>query len=98
MSIELGSPPAWVTGDDDHLRILLRRPDAKVRYVSHYAGWGPGQLQQELSVGGWLSCDAEPEILFGSPDDAWENAVQLCGHSILSEMAPGISFGDPTLN
>ncbi len=98
MSIDLGNPPAWITGDDDHLRILLRRPDAKVRYVSDYSGWGPGQLDEELRVGGWLAGDADPEILFGDPDEAWEKAVKQCGHEILNELAPGVQFGDPNLN
>ena len=98
MSIDLGNPPAWITGDDDHLRILLRRPDARVRYVSYYSGWGPGQLDEELRVGGWLCGDGDPELIFGDPDEAWEKAVKQCGQSILAEMAPGASFGDPNLN
>ncbi len=98
MSIELGNPPAWITGDDDHLRILLRRPDARVRYVADYSGWGPGQLDEELRVGGWLVGDADPEILFGDPDEIWEMAVKQCGHDILHELAPGVQFGDPNLN
>ncbi len=98
MSIDLGNPPAWITGDDDHLRILLRRPDARVRYVADYSGWGPGQLDEELRVGGWLVGEAESDIVFGDPDDIWERAVRQCGHEILTEMAPGVQFGDPNLN
>ena len=99
MSIEfLHNPPAWITGDEDHLRILMRRPDAQVRYVAHYSGWGPSQLDDELRVGGWLVGDADPEIIFGDANDVWERAVQQCGHEILTEMAPGVRFGDPHLN
>ena len=98
MSIELDNRPAWITGDDDHLRILLRRHDARVRYVAHYSGWGPGQLDHEIEVGGWLAGDADAEILFGDPSEAWESAVKRCGHEILSEMAPGMRPGDPNLN
>lgn len=98
MSIELGNPPAWLTGDDDHLRILLRRPDAKVRYVCQYAGWGPGQLDGELERGGWLYSDADSELVFGDPDHVWEEAVKRLGHEILASASPGIRFGDPTLN
>ena len=98
MSIELSNPPAWITGDDDHLRILLRRPDARVRYIAHYSGWGPGQLDEELRVGGWLAGDADPDVIFGDPDECWERAVRQCGHEILNEMAPGARFCDPDLN
>ena len=98
MSIELGNPPAWLTGDDDHLRILLRRPDARVKFVSHYSGWGPGQLDYELGAGGWLVGDANPDIVFGDANEIWEAAVEKCGRGILAEMSPGIRFGDPSLN
>ena len=98
MSIELGNPPAWITGDDDHLRILLRRPDARVKYVSHYSGWGAGQLDYELDAGGWLVGEADPNLVFGDANEVWEQAVQRCGRDILAEMSPGIRFGDPNLN
>lgn len=103
MSIELGNPPAWITGDDDHLRILLRRPDAKVRYVAHYAGWGPGQLDEELQAGGWLHTDADHDVLFGDSDESWELAVKKCGTEILSDIVPGLpidrlSSSDPGMN
>ena len=98
MSIDLGNPPAWITGDEDHLRILLHRRDARVRYVAHYSGWGPGQLDEELRVGGWLVGEAEPEILFGDANEIWETAVRRCGHDVLTELAPGIRMGDPDLN
>ncbi|MBR9867640.1 MAG: YqgE/AlgH family protein [Oceanospirillales bacterium] len=32
-----------------------------------YAGWGPGQLEQELSDNVWLSCPANLDIMFGTP-------------------------------
>ena len=98
MSIELGNPPAWITGDDDHLRILLRRPDARVKYVAHYSGWGPGQLDYEMESGGWLVGEADPDLVFGDANEIWEQAVKRCGREILAEMSPGIRFNDPSLN
>ena len=32
-----------------------------------YAGWGPGQLEHELSQNAWLTVSAEPRILFDIP-------------------------------
>jgi putative transcriptional regulator len=29
-----------------------------------YAGWGAGQLEQEIQANGWLHCAADPELLF----------------------------------
>jgi putative transcriptional regulator len=31
-----------------------------------YAGWGPGQLEQEILSNGWLHCDADEQLLFGT--------------------------------
>lgn len=98
MSIDLGNPPAWITGDDDHLRILLHRPDARVRYVAHYSGWGPGQLDSELQAGGWLVGDPDPEVLFGDYNNSWDIAVRRCGHEILRGVIPSIQGCDPERN
>ena len=29
-----------------------------------YAGWGAGQLEQEIQANGWLHCAADPDLLF----------------------------------
>jgi len=31
-----------------------------------YAGWSPGQLESEIQANGWLSCPADPELVFGA--------------------------------
>ena len=30
-----------------------------------YAGWAPGQLENEIQQNGWLHCAADPELIFG---------------------------------
>ncbi|MDD7805381.1 MAG: YqgE/AlgH family protein [Endozoicomonas sp. (ex Botrylloides leachii)] len=32
-----------------------------------YAGWGAGQLEQELADNAWLNCQADPAIIFDIP-------------------------------
>ncbi len=45
-----------------------------------YAGWGAGQLEQEMADNTWLSCPADPEILFNTPDAArWKAAASSLG-------------------
>jgi putative transcriptional regulator len=30
-----------------------------------YAGWGSGQLENEIQENGWLNCDADKDLIFG---------------------------------
>ena len=35
-----------------------------------YAGWAPGQLENEIHDNGWLHCTADPELMFGTDIEA----------------------------
>ena len=38
-----------------------------------YAGWAPGQLENEIQQNGWLHCAADPELIFGTDTDGKYN-------------------------
>lgn len=45
-----------------------------------YAGWGPGQIENELVHNGWLVADASPELVFGADSDTkWVDALKSLG-------------------
>jgi len=45
-----------------------------------YAGWAPGQLEQEIQQNGWLHCAADPELIFGQDTDTkYEMALRKIG-------------------
>jgi putative transcriptional regulator len=45
-----------------------------------YAGWSPGQLENELQHNGWLHCNADPELIFGTDiDKKYDRAMQKLG-------------------
>src|SRR5947208_907346 len=45
-----------------------------------YAGWAPGQLENEIQHNGWLHCDADPDLIFGDDvDEKYQRALQKIG-------------------
>ncbi|WP_026782120.1 YqgE/AlgH family protein [Pleomorphomonas koreensis] len=45
-----------------------------------YAGWAPGQLESEIQSNGWLTTDADPEIIFGAADgERYRRALATLG-------------------
>lgn len=50
---------------------------AAVRLFTGYAGWGPGQLDGELAVGGWFVVDAAGDDPFtDEPDALWRDVLR----------------------
>lgn len=47
-----------------------------------YAGWGPGQLEDELTANAWLVADPDEALIFSDTnDDKWEKALAIIGIS-----------------
>ncbi|MBC7684497.1 MAG: YqgE/AlgH family protein [Bdellovibrionales bacterium] len=45
-----------------------------------YAGWSPGQLEEEIGRNGWLTVGADPHVLFDLPiDERYNAAIKLLG-------------------
>jgi len=60
----------------------LRGPE-KYLFILGYAGWGPGQLEQELVDDGWLMVPAEDHVIFDIPDEEkWRTAALMYGIDI----------------
>jgi putative transcriptional regulator len=45
-----------------------------------YAGWAPGQLEDEIQSNGWLNCPADPELVFDpAVDRKYNRALDSLG-------------------
>lgn len=55
-----------------------------------YAGWGPGQLEDEIARNGWLIGDASEHLVFGRDNDTkWQGALKAMGINPLLLSAEG---------
>ena len=73
-----------LTATIDILRAIAEgRGPEKALFALGYAGWGPGQIEGELSSNGWIHCDAKKTILFDLDCDAkWRAALATLGADI----------------
>jgi putative transcriptional regulator len=59
---------------------LLLDADAHVRFCLGYAGWGKGQLEEEMAQGTWLYTEASARLLLeGDPSQLWERTLRGMG-------------------
>lgn len=50
-----------------------------------YAGWQPGQIEDELLANAWLNVTSTTELVFDTPfEDRWDSAARLLGVDIAS--------------
>lgn len=70
-----------VTTSRDILEAMARGEGPEQALVAlGYAGWGPGQLEQEILDNSWLSAPADQSILFTLPPARrWQAAAELLG-------------------
>ena len=69
----------YFTGDVDWIDEQLKRPDATrgLRVYAGYAGWGEGQLQNELARGDWHVAPADAAMVFHKdPALIWPELIQ----------------------
>ena len=70
-----------MTGTIDVLRAIAegRGPSQWIAALG-YAGWGEGQLDEEMTRHGWFAARGEPKILFDTPtDERWGAAFKAEG-------------------
>lgn len=61
-----------------------RLPGARFRSYAGYAGWGPGQLDSEITRGGWLVVPANPDEIFAEdPASLWEDLIRMQGTEVV---------------
>jgi putative transcriptional regulator len=92
-------PGVYVSTHKDALDLMVRKKELSLRLYTGNAGWGSGQLEGELEVGGWLTTPATRREIFADPETVWKSVTERIGLEI---MAPDIDEKlvprDPSLN
>src|SRR5207248_5011526 len=73
-----------VTATLDILRAIGRGEGPRRNLLAlGYAGWAPGQLDAEIQANGWLSVEADAELVFDEDSDGkWQRALAKLGVEI----------------
>jgi putative transcriptional regulator len=73
-----------LTATVDILKAIARGsgPDSAILALG-YAGWEPGQLENEIQQNGWLHCAADKDLIFGTElETKYDKALQKIGIDI----------------
>ncbi len=92
-------PKLYMSMQKDSIDVLVRRKGAKFRLFSGHAGWGGGQLENEMRVGGWLTSPAKAEEVFGDHETLWkEICANIARRIVAPDLPPERIPPDPSLN
>ena len=88
----------YLGGNVQTLERILEKPSANesFRAFMGYSGWAPGQLENEMQTGSWLTMPANHSLLFEKdPSNLWAETLQALdtNYQIYSDMPV-----DPTMN
>jgi putative transcriptional regulator len=78
-------PGIYFAAHKDKLKKLVRQTTKPYRFFTGYAGWSEGQLEEELTAGGWLTAKALKKLIFQNPDELWEQVTRTIGEGILNK-------------
>ncbi len=69
-----------VSRSREALTRMCEAEEPRLRMLVGYAGWGPGQLEAEISSGSWIVGSTTPALIFDwAPDEVWARALHQLG-------------------
>lgn len=79
-TVEVGNGMALTTSKDVLEAVAAGSGPERLMVTLGYAGWGPGQLEAEITQNAWLTVPANPDLIFETPaDERFERAFNLLG-------------------
>jgi putative transcriptional regulator len=69
-----------VSRSREALTRMCEAREQRLIFLVGYAGWGPGQLEREITQGTWLTSQTSAEMVHEwSPETLWERALREMG-------------------
>jgi putative transcriptional regulator len=89
----------YFSAKKQHLDALVNQTLQPFKLLVGHAGWGPGQLEQELEQGAWLTTPATAEHVFDTSDGLWQRVIESLRGPLLGTLL-GLKHipADPRLN
>ena len=82
-----------------HLDALVNQTGERFKLFVGHAGWGPGQLEQEIDQGAWLSTPATLDQVFDTGEDLWQRVLESVRGPLLGALLKIKHIpADPRLN
>jgi putative transcriptional regulator len=79
----------WATGNKDRIEKSVGEAAATFRLYAGYSGWGSGQLEHEIELGGWSVLRASAALVFDDdPDSLWQRLQRQ-----IETRIAGLGFG-----
>lgn len=93
-------PRLFMSMQRDAIHALVRKANARFRLFSGHSGWGSGQLENELRMGGWLTSPIDSiDEIFGDPENLYTSVCSRIGLRIIAPQIPPDRLPpDPGLN
>jgi putative transcriptional regulator len=92
-------PGVALTQHISDLSRLAEAPPDQFRLILGYAGWGEGQLMQEILRNDWLTAPASRDLIFAAdPEQIWDAALRSVGidPALLPSWLPAGTVEDST--
>ncbi len=92
-------PGVYFATEQDLVERVMESAEGRTMYFAGYAGWGPGQLEDEIAADAWMVLEGQPDEVFGAGHDTWSRLVRtLAKEAMKQQINPNIVPDDPSLN
>ncbi|MEM7681571.1 MAG: YqgE/AlgH family protein [Planctomycetota bacterium] len=89
----------YFSAETERVTAIVEANAQPALYFVGYAGWAPGQLEDELETGAWWLAPAESATVFLGPKASWGKLVSSVDPgSPVNRIDPRLMPDDPSLN